>query len=286
MSLFVYVSPFIRVLVIPFLYQTLVQFFFYLLAVHVLSDEHNLLHAVAVSVVPVACQSWILLHHLAKLFLRHCGIPLSGIAHLNLLASLLEYVAEVLLALEVAETLAADDALRPFLCDNVVELVHVQRTAALVDEGADAVFESFALFLVLQPVMVMVVAMSFLVVMLLVVMVMMLLLVLIIVVMVVVMLLGRVFFLLFLAFDALNPSCGCSNLLEIEFVGVEQLVKIDVAIVACDDVGVRLKLAQYSLYAGKLFGSDLRSLVEENLVAELHLLYDEAGEVFLTDVLR
>ena len=47
---------------------------------------------------------------------------------------------------------------------------------------------------------------------------------------------------------------------------------------------MRLQLAQYSLYAGKLFGSDLRSLVEENLVAELHLLYDEAGEVFLTDV--
>ena len=202
----------------------------------------------------------------------------SGIAHLNLLASLLEYVAEVLLALEVAETLAADDALRPFLCDNVVELVHVQRTAALVDEGADAVFESFALFLVLQSVMVMVVAMSFLVVNV-VVMVMML-----VVVIVVVMMMVVVFFLLFLAFDALNPSCGCGNLLEVEFVGVEQLVKIDVAIVACDDVGVRLKLAQYSLYAGKLFGSDLRSLVEENLVAELHLLYDEAGEVFLTDV--
>ena len=171
-----------------------VEVFLYLLTVHVLSDEHNLLHAVAVSVVPVACQSWILLHHLAKLFLRHCGIPLSGIAHLNLLASLLEYVAEVLLALEVAETLTADDALRPFLCDNVVELVHVQRTAALVDEGADAVFESFALFLVLQSVM-MVMAMSFLVVMLLVVIV-------VVMVMMVVML-----FLLFLAFDALNPSC-------------------------------------------------------------------------------
>ena len=80
--------------------------------------------------------------------------------------------------------------------------------------------------------MVMVVAMSFLVAMLLVV-----------IVVVMVMMVVMFFLLLFLAFDALNPSCGCGNLLEVEFVGIEQLVKIDVAIVACDDVGVRLQLA-------------------------------------------
>lgn len=104
-------------------------------------------------------------------------------------AGLFKEEGRVTVVAEVADTLGADDAARPFGSDKMIELVNVECRTAVIDEGADAVLFRFAVFVM---VMVVVVPVGFLVMMLfLVVMVMM-----------------RLLFLLFghLAFYFANPA--------------------------------------------------------------------------------
>ena len=61
-----------------------------LLFIHVLADEDNLLHAVAIVRIPVFHDSRVLTHHADKFLFRRCGIPLSGLTQHNLLSGLLE----------------------------------------------------------------------------------------------------------------------------------------------------------------------------------------------------
>ena len=60
------------------------------LLVEVLPDKHELLHSVAIGIVPVAAEIGVsLLHHL-QLSGRHRGIPLPDVLQLDLLAGLFE----------------------------------------------------------------------------------------------------------------------------------------------------------------------------------------------------
>ncbi len=236
--------------------------------------EDKLLHTVAVFVVPVALKCRILLLEAFLFVGGHCGIPLSGTRERHLLSCLFEDIALVLFALEVAQTLAAYDARRPFLRHYKVELVHIERPAALIDEGGDAVFQCLALLLVLQSVVAMAVVVMMAVTVLVVFIVM-----LIVVFVVMLMLFVAVMIVLMMVLHLVNPSCRCSHPLEIEVAGGEKGVERHVAIVALYDVGLGLNLAQYGLDACQFVGRHLRSLVEQNLRAELHLLYYETGEV-------
>lgn len=130
-------------------YKTRIKHVCYLLAVHVLSDEHKFLHAVAIPVVPVALHSRVVGEESAQLVCRHCGIPLSGVAQRYLFSCLLKHIACVLLVIEIADALCADDGFWPFACHELVEFRDRERFACIVDECADAVFFSLAgLFIV------------------------------------------------------------------------------------------------------------------------------------------
>ena len=140
------------------LLQALIQVMRQLFLVKVLTDENNLLHAVAVLFVPVAKQAWLLLHQLDKIFLGRGGIPLSGFGELLLHACLLEEVGHVAVVAEVAHVFGADNVLRPAGGDEVIQLVDVEGRSAVVYKCADAVFFHLSVFVV---VVVMVVMMSF-----------------------------------------------------------------------------------------------------------------------------
>ena len=140
------------------LLQALIQVMRQLFLVKVLTDENNLLHAVAVLFVPVAKQAWLLLHQLDKIFLGRGGIPLSGFGELLLHACLLEEVGHVAVVAEVAHAFGADNVLRPAGGDEVIQLVDVEGRSAVVYKRADAVFFHLSAFVV---VVVMVVMMSF-----------------------------------------------------------------------------------------------------------------------------
>ena len=83
----------------------------------------------------------------------------------------------------------------------------------------------------------------------------------------------------------LYPSCRHRHLVEVEQVGVDDFVKVYVAVVAFQNLGLRLQGTHDLLDMGKLFGGDLGGLVDEDDVAELYLLDDEVLKVFLVDVL-
>ncbi len=86
--------------------------------------------------------------------------------------------------------------------------------------------------------------------------------------------------------DALDPAGGRRHLVVVEKVSVQQLFKRHVRVVALDDFGFRLKLADDGLYALEFFRRNFRRLVEEDGVAELNLLDNKVLYVFLVDVLH
>ena len=174
-----------------------------------LADENELLHTVAVSRVPVRREDRVLHQHLQQLVLRHSRVPLADVIERNLLSCLFEEIAFVILVTEVADTLGANHILWPLLCDEMVETVDVQRSAAIVHEGSDAVFLGLALLIVMM-VVVMVVAVLFIMVIL----VFVLVAVLVVVMVLVLLLLVNVFF------DGADPGGGSGDLLEVEEAGV------------------------------------------------------------------
>ena len=128
-----------------------------------LADEDELLHAVAVLLVPVALQARILLLEELQLVFGHRGVPLAGLTNAHLLAGLLEHVAGVAFVVEIADALGTDDALGPFAGYELIEESQIEGTATVVDVGADAVFLGFALIVMVVVMMVMAVLVMFVV---------------------------------------------------------------------------------------------------------------------------
>ena len=119
------------------------------LAVHVLADEDEFLHAVAVGVVPVALEVGGAAHEVEELVVGHSGVPLAGVAQRDLLAGLLEEVAGVGFGEEPANAFGADDAGGPVAGNELVEARDVHGFATVVDEGGDAVFFGLAFVMVM-----------------------------------------------------------------------------------------------------------------------------------------
>ena len=139
-------------------------------------------------------------------------------------ACLLENVADVGLILEPADALGADDALGPFAGHELVEESDVEGTAGIVNIGPDTVFLSFTFVMV-----VMMVVMSMLVFMFM----FMLMLVFIIVVVIIIVFV--------MALHFLNPGGGGGYFIEVEQVGIDNLVEVYVAIVGVDNLGLGLQ---------------------------------------------
>ena len=123
------------------------------LLIEVLADEDKFLHAVAVLVIPIATEAWILGHELLEFIFGHSGIPLASVADADLFASLFKDVAYILFVVEVADALSTDDALGPFAGYEFVEESEVKGTATVIDVGSDAVFLSLALIVMMVVVM-------------------------------------------------------------------------------------------------------------------------------------
>ena len=84
-----------------------------------------------------------------------------------------------------------------------------------------------------------------------------------------------------MAFNLTDPSGGGSHLVEVEHTGVQNLVEIDVAVVALDNLGLRLQGTDDLLDASAFRFGDFGSLVQQDDIAELNLLNHEALEVVL-----
>lgn len=198
------------------------------LAVEILTDKDELDHAVAVLGIPVARKAGLVLHKLHEFVLGGAGKPESGFGKFFLDSCLLEEEGHVGVVLEVQHAFGTDDVRGPMAVDEEVEFVDVESFAAIVHEGLYTVFLSLA-FVVMVVVMVVFVAVMLFVV------------VAVVMIMVVMMptrfgllLVGRCFF------DLMHPGCRCGHVLEVEKAGVEQLGKVDIAIVALYDTGFGL----------------------------------------------
>ena len=116
----------------------------YGLAVEVLPDEHQFLHAVAVMCVPIATKLGIGFKGTLQLVLRHGGKPLSAVFQTHLASGLFEKVAGVGFIGKIADAFGTDNLLGPKTCHKLVEGVDVERRTPAVDEGRDTVFVTVA----------------------------------------------------------------------------------------------------------------------------------------------
>ena len=285
--------------------ETVVESSFDEVFVEVLSDEYEFLHAVAILLVPVFAQSRLARHELHEFLFGHGGIPLSGVAQGELLAGLFEDIADVRLLLEPADSLGTYDGSRPLPGQELIESRQAERLTAVVDIGADAVL----LHLTTLVVMVMVVVMAVMVVMMLMVMVVVviIIIVVIIVVMVVVMVMVVmvmvvmvmvmvlmliivvviivVIILLLMRFlHLVNPCSRGGHPVEVEHTRVDDFGEVYIAVVALYNLCHGLYGLENALDALPLFRLHLRSLVEENDVAELNLLDNEVFDILLADI--
>ena len=247
------------------------------LLVEVLADEDKFLHAVAELFIPIATETWILLHELLKFVLGHSGVPLAGITDTDLLTSLFKDVAGILFVVEVADTFGADDAFRPFASHEFVKESEVKGTATVIDVGSDAIFLSLTLIMV----MVVVMLMSMMVFMMVFIVVMMVMMFMLIVVVIIIVVLVFVVMLL----DLLNPGGRCGNLVEVEHIGIQYLIELYVAIVAVDDLGLGLEGVDDLSDTSQFLWADLCGFVQQHDVAKLNLLDDEVLDILLVDVL-
>ena len=109
-------------------------------------------------------------------------------------------------------------------CHEIVKLVDVESTTAVVDKRADTVLLRFTFVVVVMvsAFVVMVVVMMFVLIFMLMVMMM-----------VVLLLFHRSFY-------AANPTCRSGNLLKIKHAGIENLVEVNICVVALDNLRTRL----------------------------------------------
>ena len=152
------------------------------LLVEVLADEDKFLHAVTELFIPIATETWVLLHELLEFVLGHRGVPLAGITDTDLLTSLFKDVAGILFVVEVADTFGADDAFRPFASHEFVKESEVKGTATVIDVGSDAIFLSLTLIVVMMVVVMLVTMMVFMLMMVFIVVMMVMMLMLIVII--------------------------------------------------------------------------------------------------------
>ena len=100
-----------------------------------------------------------------------------------------------------------------------------------------------------------------------------------------VMMLMVMFLLMDIALDTADPACPGLCLTEVKSIGIQQLLYIDIGIIALDNLRLGLDFTNNLLYLGKRLGLDFGSLVQKNDVAELNLLNDKVFNVFFTQVL-
>ena len=169
-----------------------------------LSYEDNLLHAVAILLVPVGTQGCVAFHHLCQFVFRHCGKPLSCLTDAYLFTCLFEEVAHIQLVVEIADTLGANHALGPFASHEVIKESQFEGTATIIYEGSYTIFLSLAL-IVMMVVMVVVMVMLVLIVVVIIMVVMVMVMMLMLVVVVIVVIIVLVLFVM--ALNLLNPGC-------------------------------------------------------------------------------
>ena len=158
----------IFLLCVDLIHEAFVQFLADGLFLQMLTDEYDLDHSVAHLVVPFLSELFLTCQQLVELVFRHGGYPLSSLLHGLLSSSLFEHVAHVSLVGKVADSLGSYHVAWPFACHEVVEESQVERLAAVVHEGADAVFLSLSLIVVVMMMVMVVVVMMMLVMMMLV----------------------------------------------------------------------------------------------------------------------
>ena len=93
------------------------------------------------------------------------------------------------------------------------------------------------------------------------------------------------FLLMDIALDTADPACSGLGLTEVKSIGIQQLLYIDIGIIALDNLRLGLDFTDNLLDLGKCLGLDFGSLVQKNDVAELNLLNDKVFNVFITQVL-
>ena len=222
-----------------------------------LSDEDKLLHTVSVNVVPITKNVRVLFYELLELISRHSGVPLSCVAQIHLLTSLLENVAYVLLVSEVAHTFCSDNALRPASSYELVKACDVHWTSSYIDVSSDAVFLSLTSFLIVVMVMatgtlatmmvlaVLIVLVLMLIMLVLVMMVMMFTMFMTAVIMIMFMIVNIVVVFFLLHFIKMflyltYPGSRSNRLVEVKHISVENLREFHVAVVALNDLRLRL----------------------------------------------
>ena len=217
------------------------------------------MHTVSVNVVPVAKYVWILFNELLELISRHCCVPLPCVSQIHLLTSLLENVAYILLVSEVAHTLCSDNALRPASSYELVKACDVHWTSSHIDVCSDAVFLSLTSFLIVMMVMAtgtLATMMVLAVLIVLVLMLIMLVLMLVMMVMMFTMFMTAVIMFMFMIVNIVvvffllhfiqmllyltYPGSRSYRLVEVKHIGVENLREFHVAVVALNDLRLRL----------------------------------------------
>ena len=78
-----------------------------------LADEDEFLHAVAILFIPIATQTFVLLHESFKFVFGHGCVPLSYVLKLYLFTCLLKHIADIFFALKVADAFCPNDILGP-----------------------------------------------------------------------------------------------------------------------------------------------------------------------------
>lgn len=114
-----------------------------------LTYEDQLLHAIAVAVVPIALQARVLLLEETQLVFGHRGIPLASLTNAHLLAGLLEHVAHIGFVVEPADAFRPNNAFRPAAGYKLIKQSKVQSGATIVDIRADAIFLSLTLIMMM-----------------------------------------------------------------------------------------------------------------------------------------
>ena len=258
------------------------------LAVQVLADEDQLLHAVTVLRIPICSQDRILCYHRVKLLLGHGGVPLSGILKAHLLAGLLKQVADIKLIGKIAHTLGADNTLRPAFGYKPVKTVQVHGLACIIDISAYTVFLNLTSFMVMMMVVMMVsilMMVFLLVIMLIIIIVIVMVMVVFMFIVVVIIVIIKVFKSITAFLNLLNPGGACGNVLKVKEMCVQYAAQVDVTVIALQYACARLQGANDLADALHLLCSDLRCFVEQYDIAEFNLLYYQILKILLADVL-
>ncbi len=162
-----------------------------------------------------------------------------------------------------------------------VELIDIEATATIVHKRLYAILLGFAFAVVVLVAVVAMMVVPFVIVMLVMIMIVAMF------VIVMMMMSTGLGFLLVGGrfFYFVHPGCRRGYIFKVKKACIEQLGKIDVAIVALDDTRFGLDGADDGPYAAGLLGAYLRYLIEQDDVAEFDLFDDKTFDILLVDFL-